>query len=283
MLRVITANVNGIRAAARRGGIGWLEAQNPTVLTLQEVRGTEDHLRAALAGSRFESWHVTHAESHLAGRNGVAILTEDEPLATRTGLPGFDSDGRWLEADIADEYGVLTVISAYVHTGEAETDRQVEKHRFLDAMQARLDELAARSDAGEGEALLTGDLNIAHRDFDIKNWKGNLKKSGFLPSERAYLDRWFGYGWDGVPGSSGPVSHTGRWVDLGRMYGGDGPGPYTWWSWRGKAFDNDSGWRIDYQIATQRLAARSRSAVVGRAPSYAERWSDHAPLTVDFD
>lgn len=282
-LSVVSANVNGIRAAVRRGGIDWLAAAAPTALALQEVRGTDAHLDDALAGTALEGWHRHHATCSTPGRNGVAVLSTIEPLAARVGLGEFVDEGRWLEVDLpSDEHGQITLISAYVFTGLAGSPRQAEKYRFMDAMSRRLDELAARSAAGAGEALLTGDLNVAHRDLDIKNWKGNRTRSGFLPEERAYFDRWLGYGWDGRTPSTGPVPHAGPWVDLGRKHGGDGPGPYTWWSWRGKAFDNDAGWRIDYQLATLRLAERSRSAVVGRAAAYDERWSDHAPLTVTF-
>jgi exodeoxyribonuclease-3 len=115
--------------------------------------------------------------------------------------------------------------------------------------------------------LLCGDLNIAHREEDLKAWRANRKKSGFLPGERAWLDRLFAAGW----------------VDVGRRFGGDGPGPYSWWSWRGKAFDNDAGWRIDYQIASPGLATTARSCVVDRAPTYAERWSDHAPVVATYE
>ena len=113
--------------------------------------------------------------------------------------------------------------------------------------------------------LLTGDLNVAHREADLKNWKGNLKKSGFLPQERAWFDRLLG---------------VGAWVDVVRALSGDGPGPYSWWSWRGRAFDNDAGWRIDYQLATHGLASRASACRVERAAAYALRWSDHAPVTV---
>ncbi len=113
---------------------------------------------------------------------------------------------------------------------------------------------------------MCGDLNVAHREVDIKNWRGNRGKAGFLEDERAHLDTWL-------------AKH---WVDLGRVHGGEGPGPYTWWSWRGKGFDTDGGWRIDYALATSALAERCTSAVVGKAATYAERWSDHAPLTVTF-
>jgi len=124
----------------------------------------------------------------------------------------------------------------------------------------------------KGHVLVTGDFNIAHAEVDIKNWKGNRTNAGFLPEERAYLDKWFG-----AAGAGG-----GPWADLGRALGGPGPGPYTWWSWRGKGFDTDGGWRIDYVIATPEIAAVAKSAEVGKAPTYAERWSDHAPLIINF-
>mgnify|MGYP002776417452 FL=1 len=120
--------------------------------------------------------------------------------------------------------------------------------------------------ASQPEVVICGDLNIAHREVDIKNWKGNRDKAGFLPEERAYLDAWF----------------AGGWTDIGRVLGGEGPGPYTWWSWRGRGFDTDGGWRIDYALATKALAKRAHTATVGKAATYAERWSDHAPLTVEF-
>ena len=128
----------------------------------------------------------------------------------------------------------------------------------------RLDALAADA----RHVLLTGDLNVAHREADLKNWKGNLKKAGFLPQERAWFDR---------------LLATGAWVDVVRALSGEGPGPYSWWSWRGKAFDLDSGWRIDYQIASAGLAERAVKAETDRAPSYAERWSDHAPVVVRYE
>ena len=117
-------------------------------------------------------------------------------------------------------------------------------------------------------AVVTGDLNVAHREDDLKNWKGNLRKSGFLPEERDRFDQWF---------------RAGHWVDVQRAAHGPGPGPYTWWSWRGQAFDNDSAWRIDYQLASRPLAARVSTASVGRAAAYDLRWSDHAAVVVDYD
>lgn len=166
----------------------------------------------------------------------------------------------------------MTVVSAYVHTGEAGTPKQEEKFRFLNAMGRRMDALRRRASRAKGHVLITGDFNIAHAEVDIKNWRRNRDKAGFLPEERAYLDRWFG------PAGSG----SGPWADLGRRLGGDGPGPYTWWSWRGRGFDTDGGWRIDYIATTPALAESAREAVVGKAATYAERWSDHAPLSVTF-
>lgn len=267
MLCVTTANVNGIRAALRRGGLDWLAAIDADVICLQEVRANDAQLAACLAEGQLAGLQVSHAPSSTLGRAGVAILSKELPVAVRTGLAEFGTDGRWIEVDLVTAEGLLTVASAYVHTGEAETQKQDDKYRFLDAMTFRMAELAARAAAGAGEALITGDLNIAHREEDLKNWKGNRGKSGFLVEERAYLDRWFASGWS----------------DLGRRLGGDGPGPYTWWSWRGKAFDIDSGWRIDYQLATAGLAERSVKTEVGRSASYAERWSDHAAVKVWFD
>jgi exodeoxyribonuclease-3 len=158
------------------------------------------------------------------------------------------------------------VASVYVHTGEATDEaRQAEKYRFLDAVEDRIRVLGRPR--AKRQAIVCGDLNVAHTERDIKNWRGNRGKAGFLDEERAYLSRWHD-----VHG----------WVDLGRRFGGEGPGPYTWWSWRGRGFDTDGGWRNDYALATPKLAALAIRAEVGKAATYAERWSDHAPLTVSF-
>ena len=268
-LRIVTANVNGIRAAERRGGLIWLADSGADVLCLQEVRATGEQVAEVLSGSPLGEWHVAHSEAPDKGRAGVAVLSRERPLAVRDHAkqPGMDGLGRWIEVDLQTGVGPLTVVSAYVHTGEVDTPKQVDKYAFLDGMDARLAQLRRSAARRKGHVLVCGDLNIAHREVDIKNWKGNIGKAGFLEDERAYLDGWFAR----------------HWVDLGRRLGGDGPGPYTWWSWRGQAFDNDAGWRIDYQVATPGLADLARQAVVGRAPSYAERWSDHAALTVDFE
>jgi exodeoxyribonuclease III len=268
-LRVITANVNGIRAAVRRGGLEWLAAAKADVICLQEVRATHEQLHEALDGSEFASWEIAHVPAPELGRAGVAILSHKPIAATRgeertARFPvELRGTGRWLEADIDTNLGRITVVSTYVHSGEVGTVRQDEKMVFLDAMTARMAQLKQRGRL----ALVCGDINIAHQNVDIKNWKGNLKNSGFLPEERAHLDTWFSSGW----------------VDLGRHHGGEGPGPYTWWSWRGKGFDTDGGWRIDYVLATPPIAKMSTTMTIGKAATYAERWSDHAPVVADFD
>jgi len=266
VLKVATANVNGIRAAVRRGMGPWLAGCDPDLLLMQEVRATDEVLREQLG----DDWYVAHAEPVIdghKGRAGVAVASRRPIKAERLDLgpERFTGCGRWVEADVVlDDGATLTAVSVYVHTGEAETPpRQEEKYAFLDAITARLTELRADG----RHVLMCGDLNIAHREVDLKAWKANRKKSGFLPDERAWMDRLFAAGW----------------VDVGRAHGGEGPGPYSWWSWRGKAFDNDAGWRIDYQIASPELGAAAASCEVGRAPSYAERWSDHAPVIASYN
>jgi exodeoxyribonuclease-3 len=152
----------------------------------------------------------------------------------------------------------------YAHKGEAGAPKQEEKYRFLDVVRVRMAELGADG----RHVVVCGDFNIAHREVDLKNWKGNVANAGFLPQERAWMDGLLG---------------EGDFVDVHRSRVGDVPGPYTWWSWRGKAFDLDSGWRIDYQLVTPGFASRAVKAEVDRAPSYAERWSDHAAVVIEYD
>lgn len=268
-LTVATANVNGIRAAHRRGGLQWLAGCGADILCLQEVRATHEQLHETLADSPLASWHVVHDPAPQLGRAGVAIISREPVSVSRNAVrhAALDRSGRWLEADLDTVVGPVTIVSTYVHAGEVGTPRQDEKWLFLDAMHKRLESLR-RSAAKDGRhVLVTGDFNIAHREVDIKNWRANRENSGFLPREREYLDRWF---------------NSPAWVDLGRRFGGDGPGPYTWWSWRGRGFDTDGGWRIDYLMASAGLAELATSVTVGKAPTYAERWSDHAPVIGTF-
>lgn len=262
---VATINVNGIRAAARKGLLEWFQANPVEILALQEVRASLAEVEALVSAGHFgASAKLWLDEASAKGRAGVAIISEREATAVRTELgdSDFDSAGRWLEVDFATAAGTLTVVSCYVHSGEADTPKQIEKYKFLEAMTKRMTELRSQK-----LALVVGDLNVGHTELDIKNWKGNLKNAGFLPEERAYFDGFQNSGW----------------VDLGRVSHPDQPGPYTWWSYRGQAFDTDAGWRIDYQLATPELAALASNYRVHRAPSYAERWTDHSPVVVDYD
>ena len=270
-LRIASVNVNGIRAAVRKGMHDWLADAGVDVLTLQEVRADADILQAALP-----DWHIVSDESLAKGRAGVAIATREPVAASRIELGvDLDSRGRWIEADIDVDGTALTVVSAYVHTGQDGTPKQDAKYAFLDAMERRMPALGAH-------ALITGDLNVGHRELDIRNWKGNVKKAGFLPRERAYFDRFTAPAGETVTTVDGESGRGLGWVDVGRSFAGEVDGPYTWWSNRGKAFDNDTGWRIDYHLATAELATRATDYHVVRAPSWDTRWSDHAPVVADY-
>lgn len=273
MLRIATVNVNGIRAAWRKGMPEWLSQSGADIVTLQEVRADTADVKALIDAG----WHIAHDPCSQKGRAGVAVISTVPFTATRTtmGPDSVDTSGRWLEVDVLSPSGKsVTVVSAYVHSGEAGTPKQDAKYEFLDHMDTRMRELGAN-----GLAVVTGDLNVGHRTLDIKNWKGNLKNAGFLPEERAYFDRWLGHEDD-------PDYNTGangKFVDIGRKFAGEVDGPYSWWSYRGKAFDTDTGWRIDYQLATAVLADTLRDYRIDRAPSYDTRWSDHAPVVADYD
>ncbi len=280
-MRIATVNVNGIRAAARKGMSGWLEASAPDVLLLQEVRADEDAAAGLLPGYSTRTWPC-----RIKGRAGVAVaVREDGPVtigevrrgvaASDTVEPDVDS-GRWLEVDLGVEGtpgsdGVcrhtLTVVSAYLHSGQLGTEKMDQKYAHLALVDARMTELLESSESGGPQTVMAGDLNVVRSERDIKNWKPNHNRvAGVLDEEIAHLENWFSAGW----------------VDVARSLAPDEQGPYTWWSQRGKAFDNDAGWRLDYQVATPRLAARALSAVVDRAASYDERWSDHAPLVIEY-
>jgi exodeoxyribonuclease-3 len=280
-LRIASVNTNGVRAAYRKGMGDWLDARGVDILAMQEVRASTEDLENLLGSE----WDILHDAATAKGRAGVAIASRRASASGKASIhrvtfgdDDFDSAGRWLEADYQVGDTVVTVVSTYVHSGEDNTPKQVEKYKFLDAMSARMPELAHEG----GLAVIVGDLNVGHRELDIRNWKGNRKNAGFLPKERAYFDRFLGPAGAAVEGIDGSVGPGLGWVDVGRRWAGEVDGPYTWWSQRGRAFDTDTGWRIDYHLASPVLAATVTGYWVDRAPSHEERWSDHAPVVVDY-
>jgi exodeoxyribonuclease-3 len=271
-LRVATVNVNGIRAAYRKGMGDWLDARGVDILALQEVRASTEDIEGLLGAD----WNILHDPATAKGRAGVALASRDRANIHRVtfGPDDFDSAGRWLEADYEWGDKLVTVVSTYVHSGEVGTQKQVEKFTFLDAMLKHLPLLHEHNPF----ALVVGDLNVGHRTLDIKNWRGNQKKAGFLPEERAYFDRFVGAEDDPAYNAGGGLG----WVDVGRRWAGEVEGPYTWWSQRGKAFDTDTGWRLDYHLATSELAATVTNYEIDRATAWDTRWSDHSPVVVDY-
>lgn len=266
VLTVTSANVNGLRAAAKKGFVGWLADTSADVLCLQEVRAEPQQLPEGVRAP--EGWHVVHAPAAAKGRAGVSLYTRREPDRVQIGFGSaeFDTSGRYVEADLPG----VTVASLYLPSGEVGTARQDEKVRFMDEFLGYLKNLRERAAADGREVVVCGDWNIAHQQADLKNWRANQKSSGFLPEERAWLSRVFD-------------ETDGGYVDVVRALHPDVEGPYSWWSYRGRAFDNDSGWRIDLAVATPGLAAKAVKGFVERAATHAERWSDHAPVTVVFD
>ncbi|MFC7581030.1 exodeoxyribonuclease III [Schaalia naturae] len=275
MTRISTVNLNGIRAASRRGLGQWLERESPDVLLMQEVRADAPTARELLGGS----WRLSVVPSRIKGRAGVAVAVRAgageaiEVSATREILDEEETDadsGRWLEVDLDLASGTrLTVVSAYFHSGEVGSPKEEAKMAHLPRVGARMAGLLAEARRPDGrQALVAGDFNIVRSRADIKNWTSNHNKhAGVLDEEIAFLTGWVGAGWR----------------DVTRDLAGDVQGPYTWWSWRGKAFDNDTGWRIDYQFATPLLAEHATGLRIGRADSYDARFSDHAPLSIDYD
>jgi len=271
-LRIASVNTNGVRAAYRKGMGDWLDARGVDILAIQEVRASTEDLEGLLG----PEWNILHDAATAKGRAGVALASRNKASIHRVtlGPDDFDSAGRWLEADYDVNSTLVTVVSTYVNSGEADTPKQVEKYKFLDAMVERLPELKAHNEL----SLVVGDLNVGHRTLDIKNWRGNVKRAGFMPQERAYFDRFFGKEDDPHYNDGADLG----WIDVGRKWAGEVDGPYTWWSQRGQAFDNDTGWRIDYHMATPALAATVQNYAIDRAASYDTRWSDHAPVVVDY-
>lgn len=304
-MRIASFNVNGIRAAVRRGFGDWLQNRAPDVVAIQEMRCSVADLPVDASGQH----HLTYAPGTQSGRNGVALLTRQAPAAIRTwgsdlvtlspgeltptevdvvagnlrpatiarglsarmgGVP-FTEQGRYLEVDLAD--APLTVASLYLPKGgtpfedEASLAKYERKMRFLKAFATQLDQSRKAALARGNQFLVMGDFNVANTRLDVANWRGNAKSEGFLPEER----EWF-------------TAQLGRKLtDVVRSKHPDQAGPYSWWSWRGQAFVNDTGWRIDYHLATPALARTATAAGSDRDASYEARISDHCPVVVDYD
>ena len=254
-MRIVSANLNGIRAAQRKGFFEWMLARNIDVLCIQETKAQEDQLGA----DHFHpaGYYRYFHDAQKKGYSGVAIYCRKKPDQVIKGLgwPDFDAEGRFIQAD----FGRLSVISLYLPSGSASEVRQAAKFDFMVRFTPLLE--AFREDGRE--YIICGDWNIVHKEIDIKNWKSNQKNSGCLPEERAWLDQVFG-----------PMGY----VDAFRVVN-QAPHQYTWWSNRGQAWANNVGWRIDYQVITPALKARVKAAEIYKD----ERFSDHAPLIIDYD
>jgi len=257
MLRIISANLNGIRSAAKKGFITWAVQQKADFICMQELKAQEADLDEAMMrpSGLLRFFHCAEKK----GYSGCGIYTPHQPddIIYGFGNPEFDAEGRYVEA----RFKALSVISVYMPSGSSSPERQEAKFRYLEAFMPHLIELKRSG----REILLCGDVNIAHHEVDLKNWKGNLKNSGFLPEERAWLTRLF--------------SEIG-YVDVYRKLEPDTTDAcYTWWSQRGQAYAKNVGWRIDYQIATAMIAGSAKTTSIYKQ----ERFSDHAPLVVDYD
>ena len=254
-MRVITLNVNGIRSAGRKGLARWLTRVEPwDVACFQEIRADAQLVPKSLVAPR--KAHTVFHPATRKGYSGVALYAR-QPMSTRTGFGSdeFDAEGRYLEAD----FGGVSIVSVYFPSGSSSPERQAAKFRFLESFLPHLTQLR---EAGR-EVILCGDWNIAHQPIDLKNWRGNQKNSGFLPEERSWLTRVF--------------DELG-FVDVFRRLNQE-PEQYTWWSNRGQAWAKNVGWRIDYQIATPGIACTAHSAAIYKN----RRFSDHAPLIIDYD
>ncbi len=257
MFRVISANLNGIRSATSKGFLDWLQQQDADVVCLQELKAQTGDMSVEMLNPPGHFGYFHYAEKK--GYSGVGIYSKKQPdqIIEGLGIADIDAEGRYIEA----VFGNLSVVSLYLPSGSSGEERQAAKFSFMERFLPRLEALAKSG----RDVILCGDWNIAHREIDLKNWKGNKKNSGFLPEERAWMSDLF--------------ERVGL-VDVYRRLYPDHEGEaYTWWSNRGQAWAKNVGWRIDYQIASCGIAARARTAGVYKD----QRFSDHAPLIVDYD
>ena len=252
-MKIITANVNGIRAAAKKGFFDWLQKEDADVVCVQETKAQLHQLEDPIFHPNYAYYH----DAEKKGYSGVAIYAKNKPDRIITGMGNneFDSEGRYIEA----LFGNLSVISLYMPSGSSKEERQQVKYRCMDYLLPKLKEM---KQSGR-DYIICGDWNIAHKNEDIKNWKGNQKNSGFLPEERSWLDTLF---------------YELEFVDAFREL--DQPEhSYTWWSNRGQAYANNTGWRIDYHVLSPSLKGK-----VKRTEIYKDiKFSDHAPLIIEYD
>jgi exodeoxyribonuclease-3 len=254
-MKIVSVNVNGIRAAGRKGFYDWIAREKPDVVCMQELKAQPDQITDALYHP--EGYHSYFHSAEKKGYSGVGIysLAEPENIQVGLGWEEFDSEGRYLQFD----YPGLSVVSLYMPSGSSKEERQNFKYEVMERFEPVLKEMQKQ----DREWVICGDWNIAHKKIDIKNWRGNQKNSGFLPEERAWMDWLF---------SEGGFADGFREVDAREEQ-------YTWWSNRGQAWANNTGWRIDYHVVTPGLAKK-----VVRADIYKdERFSDHAPLILEYD
>ena len=302
-LTIASVNVNGIRAACKQrnennpGMNAWLEATSADIVLMQEVRATPEQAEKALAPALETGWHLALADAAAKGRAGVGILSRTPLADVEVGFGSFSDAGRWIAATTRD----IRVASLYLPSGDTDSPKLDEKYRFLDEFQEILAENAARtnSDGSPADMVIGGDWNICHRAQDLKNNKANEKKAGHLPEERAFMDHVFGAFPDDKPQEKknlgqwqGVVEYAGgepwapttkpQWFDVARRLHPEEDGPYTWWTYRGQAFNNNAGWRIDYQAATRPMLERAQRTWVEKAPTVEQRWSDHSPLLVEY-
>lgn len=270
MLRVATVNVNGIRAAHRRGFDAWLTARRPDIVALQEMRCTAKQVPPGA----LDGYHLTFHAGGVPGRNGVALLTSVPPTAVRFGFGHrTDPDGRYVEADLDLPGLALRVGSVYLPKGatwagpDADPAKYRRKMSFMAAFRAHLTRARRAAVASGREFLVLGDFNMAHTEADLRNWRTSRRSEGFLPEERA----WFGT-------LLGPRTLH----DVVRHLNPGTDGPYSWWRWGVGPFEKDVGWRIDYQLATPGLARAAVEAGTDRPATAADRMSDHAPVVVDY-
>ena len=256
-MRIITANVNGIRAASKKGFFQWLEKQDADVVCIQESKAQEDQLNQE--DHYLDNYHCYYFDAEKKGYSGVALYCKKKPNKVIKGLgEGFedmDAEGRYIQADFDD----VSVVSLYLPSGSSKEERQQIKYSFMDRFTDTLKSMRRK----KREFIICGDWNIVHKEIDIKNWKSNQKNSGCLPEERAWLDEIFG-----------PVGFVDAFREVNKE-----AGQYTWWSNRGQAWANNVGWRIDYHAVTPGLKDKVKSAAIYKD----ERFSDHAPLTIDYD